>query len=89
MDHGLWLFKALGQITMVAELRGSSHWHWAFYSSLSLCCTRLRFEFTTPHHHGFTITPRHRSPGPSVRWFHDATTRSPNRSPVLLTRSGH
>jgi hypothetical protein len=50
----LWLLKALGQIAMVAEQHGSSPWHWAFYSSSSLCCTRLRFESTipdSPSHH--------------------------------------
>src|SRR6516225_2928553 len=43
---------------MVAERRGSSPWHWAFYSSSSFCYMRLRFESTRPKCHGFTITPR-------------------------------
>jgi hypothetical protein len=67
----LWLFKALGQITMVAERRASSHWLWAFYSSSSFCYMRLRFESTTPTRHGFTThitTPLTGSKRPMVLW---------------------
>jgi hypothetical protein len=68
----LWLLKVLGQIAMVAERRGSSPWHWVFYSLSSFCYMRLRFESTRPNRHGFTITPRFGPSAPKLGWFYGA-----------------
>ena len=65
---------------MVGKRGGSSHWRRAYYSALSLCCTRLLFELVRPWLAGNLDYP-------DVSLWHFAASMSQRRPIAAFWRS--